>query len=269
MKIPWLKLDTGILKDEKIEIIRSYPEGDSLFTIWIGLLCLAMRSCVPGYLYVADGIPYAPDDLVKLFGVEKKTLEMAIGLFKKYGMIDILEGDLIEITNFREHQAIDKIEYQREQTRMRVARYREKQKRVTGNSVTCNGDVTQQSKSKKENKIKKKEYAPTVSMLPNTYTDLCKRFGKGVIDEYIEKISDWQLSNGKRKKDMAATIKNWMRRDKGVGSISELEIKVPAVCSDCGKSVSVEIKHGADYCYSCKAKIGGGDEKENGKSNIH
>ena len=115
-------------------------------------------------------------------------------------------------------------------------------------------------KDKDKEKEKEKEYAPTVSMLPNTYTDLCKRFGKGVIDEYIEKISDWQLSNGKRKKDMAATIKNWMRRDKGVGSISELEIKAPAVCPDCGKSVSVEIKHGADYCYSCKAKIGGSDD---------
>jgi len=60
-----------------------------------------------------------------------------------------------------------------------------------------------------------------------------------------------------------------MRRDKDVGSISELEIKAPAVCPDCGKLVSVEIKHGADYCYSCKAKIGGSDEKENGEPNIH
>jgi len=256
VKLTWLKLDINILNDEKIDTLRAYPEGGDIFTIWIGLLCLAMKSCVPGCLYIAREIPYTPDDLSRILKVEKKTLEMALALFKKYGMIEIVD-DLIEVMKFDEYQALDKIEREREQAKLRMRKYRER-KQVT--HVTGTLRPSYETDKTRLDKIKKKEYAPTVSMLPNTYTDLCKRFGKGVIDEYIEKISDWQLSNGKRKKDMAATIKNWMRRDKGVGSISELEIKVVPMCSHCGKSVTTEIKHGADYCYSCKAKIGGSDD---------
>lgn len=112
---------------------------------------------------------------------------------------------------------------------------------------------------KDKDKEKEKKYAPGVCMKESAYIDMCQRFGTRIVDSYIEQISDWQKSKGKKPyKDMPATIKNWYRRDKGVGSIKELEIKPPAVCPGCGKSISTEIKHGADHCYSCKAEIGGG-----------
>ena len=83
----------------------------------------------------------------------------------------------------------------------------------------------EKEKEKDKDKEKEKEYAPFVSIKEEEYNDLCNRFGKKVIDGYIENISDFQLSTGKRYKDIPATIKNWMKRKMGVDSIKDLELQ--------------------------------------------
>ena len=107
-------------------------------------------------------------------------------------------------------------------------------------------------KDKDKDKEKDKEYAPRVRMATSDYTDLCTRFGKKKIDGYIEKMSDWLVAKGKKPyANSAKAIKNWMRRDKGVDSISELEIKAVPVCKKCGKSLANELKNGVKQCYEC------------------
>ena len=128
MSLNFLKLDLNILNDNKMKIIRKFPDGDSLFVLWIGLLCLAMKSDNSGYIYITQGIPYTIDDLANEFNIEKKTVEMGLNIFKKYKMIDLLEGDIIEVINFNKHQELDKIELKKEQARIRAKTYREKQK---------------------------------------------------------------------------------------------------------------------------------------------
>jgi len=120
-----------------------------------------------------------------------------------------------------------------------------------GGQCDPNGVDVAVEEVKEVKKRKEKEYAPTIKMLPEEYDDLCQRFGKRKIDTYVEKISDWQLSNGVRKKSMPATIKNWMRRDAGVESVKDLEIKIPDKCPKCGKALDNEIRNDASSCYRC------------------
>ena len=121
--------------------------------------------------------------------------------------------------------------------------------------------LQEKEEEKEEEKEKEKEkeetYAPGVKMKPSAYADMCRRFGKKVIDNYIERISDYQKSNRKRYGDIPATIKNWMRRDRGVESVKELEIRGSPVCPKCGKSLENEIRNGATHCYNaeCDADI--------------
>lgn len=63
-------------------------------------------------------------------------------------MIEVVNGT-ITITNWEKHQSIDAVERYKEQTRERVASYRQRQKAiaaenssVTQSNVTCNADVT-------------------------------------------------------------------------------------------------------------------------------
>ena len=39
--IKWIKITTDIFDDEKILLIESLPEADSIIVIWFKLLCLA------------------------------------------------------------------------------------------------------------------------------------------------------------------------------------------------------------------------------------
>lgn len=158
--ISWIKLDINILDDAKIKIIRSHPDGNSIVLLWIGLLCLAMKSARPGIIEISNGLPYTVDDLASAFNLEKKTVELGLVLFRKYQMIDIFNGDTIEVINFAKHQSIEELERKRELTRTRVTRYREKLK--------CNALLTHDSRSvtptdkTRQDKIRQeKTYCPT------------------------------------------------------------------------------------------------------------
>ena len=139
--LSWLKLDVNILDDTKIKIIRKYPGGNDLVVLWIGLMCLAMKSDEKGRIYIADGIPYDAQALAGEFDLEIKTIELGLSVFAKYKMIDIAEGGVIEIINFARHQDLDRIEYKREQARLRQAKLRAKLKE----EKECNALLTRES----------------------------------------------------------------------------------------------------------------------------
>jgi len=154
MNLTWIKLAVDILDDAKIKIIRSHPDGNSIVVLWIGLLCLAMKSARPGIIEISDGIPYTIDDLSSAFNIEKKTVELGLALFAKYRMIDLFDGNTIEVINFAKHQSLERIEEKRALNRARVKEFREKRK--------CNALLTHEyenvmpqnriDKNKKENK---------------------------------------------------------------------------------------------------------------------
>lgn len=139
--ISWIKLDINILDDAKIKIIRSHPNGDSVVLLWIGLLCLAMKSSRPGTIEIADGLPYTLDDLANQFNIEKKTVEMGLALFVKYRMVEVFEGGSIDVINFSKHQKLDGIERTRDLTRARTIKYRERL-RICDEAVTRHAPVT-------------------------------------------------------------------------------------------------------------------------------
>ena len=137
--LSWLKLDVNILNDSKIKIIRKYPGGNDLVVLWIGLLCLAMRSNRPGIIELTDGIPYTEEELANEIGIEIKTVQMGLIAFEKLKMIEVFQDNTLAITNFMKHQEFDRIENEREKTRIRVAKYRQK---LLSNGKTRNGNVT-------------------------------------------------------------------------------------------------------------------------------
>ena len=48
--VKWIKIVTDIFDDEKILLIESMPESDTLIVIWFKILCLAGRSNTMGLL---------------------------------------------------------------------------------------------------------------------------------------------------------------------------------------------------------------------------
>lgn len=195
MNLSFIKLDINILDDTKIKLLRKHPDGDKLFVLWIGLLCIAMKSDKTGYVYITNGVPYTEQDLSILFGIEYKTIQMGIELFKQYKMIDVINGGVIEIINFNKHQEIEKIERVKELSRETSKRYREKQKTLlnSDNDVTIsdNTDKIRLDKTRLDNKQIETLYKlyPSRDINNNNRSTSKSSLDKKKISSLIKKIS--------------------------------------------------------------------------------
>jgi predicted phage replisome organizer len=229
MKVNWLKLDINILNDEKIRMIRKYPDGDKLFILWVGLLCLAMKSEIKGHILICEGSPYSPDDIANILEIEIKTVIMGLELFSRFGMVEVSEFNEICLVKFREHQSIDKIENMekaQEKNRLRVQRFREKKKNLKlesktdskSNKKTCNVTVMEcndadKNRSDKNRSDKKREYATGVFLTEKEYNSLTDKYKKSIVIDYIDRVSEYQISKPRTYKDHKKTIINWFKKD--------------------------------------------------------
>lgn len=135
-EVKWIKINVDMFDDEKIKIIQSMPEGDTLLIVWIKLITLAGKTNDGGYVYISENMPYTDEMLSIIMNKPLNTIRLALDTFIKLGMI---ENDIkgIYLLNFEKHQSLEKLEKLKEQTRKRVARYREKKK-----LLQCNDNVT-------------------------------------------------------------------------------------------------------------------------------
>ena len=141
-EIKWIKITTDIFDDEKIRLIDALPEHDAILVIWFKILTLAGRQGGNGLLMMNNKIHYTDEMLAAIFNRPITTIRLALQTFEQFGMIEIING-IISLPNWEKHQNVDGMEKAKEQTRKRVARYREKQKQLLENSnVTCNVTVT-------------------------------------------------------------------------------------------------------------------------------
>ena len=171
-EVKWIKITTNIFDDEKILLIETMPEHDSIIVIWFKLLALAGKSNNNGIFMLNDKIPYTDEMLASIFRRPLQTVRLALDVFEKFGMIVTLQN-VITIPNWEKHQNKDGLDKLREQTRVRVAKCRNKQKElvqkayieenvenlenVTLQNVTCSvTDVTSNALEEDKNKNKNK-----------------------------------------------------------------------------------------------------------------
>ena len=129
-EIKWIKIVTDIFDDEKILLIESLPEADSIIVCWFKLLCLAGKQNNSGVLMLNDRMPYTDEMLATIFRRPLQTVRLAIETFKSFGMIEII-NDTITIPNWDKHQSVERIEKLREYQREYHREYRKKQAVLT------------------------------------------------------------------------------------------------------------------------------------------
>ena len=160
--IKWIKVYTDMVSNKKIKRIRTLPEGNNIVLIWVFLLTQAGESNKSGALYFTDTIPFRAEDLAVEFDFEISVIRLALITLERFSMIEIFE-DVIYIKNWGEYQNIDGLEKIREQTRIRTAIYREKQKQLPSSDATCDVTVTDGDGTELElelDKEKEKEHIP-------------------------------------------------------------------------------------------------------------
>ena len=180
--VKWIKITTDIFDDEKILLIESLPEADSIIVIWFKLLCLAGKQNNSGVFMMGNRIPYTDKMLSTIFRRKESTIQLALQTFESFGMIEIIDG-VITIPNWGKHQNLDQLETKKEYMRNYMKDYREKQKALTVSEETCktncktnskaNVSEADKNKSKDKEKRRKEEtiYYPLDERLNLAFTD--------------------------------------------------------------------------------------------------
>ena len=226
-EVKWIKITTDVFDDDKILLIESLPEADSIIVIWFKLLCLAGKQNNSGVFMMGNRIPYTDRMLATIFRRKEAVVQLALQTFEQFGMIELIDG-VITIPNWEKHQNLDTLDKIKEQTRLRVAKHREKQKylsgSVTGNVTETHGNATDKNREEKirleeegegeKKKVIRHKYGEYQNVLLSD-ADLEKLKEEFPHDwqSRIENLSSYIASTGKSYKNHLATIRNWARKE--------------------------------------------------------
>lgn len=164
--VKWIKIVTDIFDDEKILLIESLPEADSIIVIWFKLLTLAGKQNNSGVFMLNDRMPYTDEMFATIFRRKKTTVQMALKTFEEFGMIEVV-NDAVTIPNWSKHQALDQIESRNEYMKNYMRKYREKQKELASGDSKVNSkanskvNVSETELDKNKNKNKNKNIVGT------------------------------------------------------------------------------------------------------------
>jgi len=214
--IKWIKLNVDMFDDEKIKIIQSMPEGDSLLIVWIKLITLAGKTNDGGYIYINENMAYTEEMLSVIMNKPLNIIQLALGTFTRLGMIE-LDDKGIYLVNFEKYQSLDKLQEIREYNRLAQQKHREKIKcqKLSMTSQDCQDiDIDKDKDIDKEyiKESKKKSFKkPTIEEIQ----DYCKERNNSInADAFYDfyESKNWYVGKNKMQ-NWKAAIRTWEQRD--------------------------------------------------------
>lgn len=230
--VKWIKIVTDIFDDEKILLIESLPDADSIIVIWFKLLCLAGKKNNAG-VFQLGSMPYTDEMFSTIFRRPLSTVRLALDTFESFGMVEII-NNTVTIPNWEKHQSLDAYERQKEKDRIRKAEARQQQKLLAEstdsprtNPRTVHGQVhgcPSVDKNRREGDLNilsdesisacARKYGEFLNVIL-TDEELAKIKAEYPTDwsNRINQLSAYMASTGKKYKSHYATIRSWARRD--------------------------------------------------------
>ena len=229
--VKWIKIVTDIFDDEKILLIETLPEADSIIVIWFKLLCLAGKQNNSGVFTLNGKIPYTDKMFSTIFRRKESIIQLALQTFINFGMIEIIENTIV-IPNWGKHQTLDKIESRNEYMRNYMVQYRSKQISKVNSKVNSILNVNSAELDSKEvdNKeedskeidrkelenIKTKKRKITIPPSIKDVKDYCDERQNGIDPQHFIDYNEtrgWFVGKSKMK-DWKAAIRTWEKNQK-------------------------------------------------------
>lgn len=234
--VKWIKITTDVFDDEKILLIESLPEADSIIVIWFKLLCLAGKQNNSGVFLMGDKIAYTDKMLATIFRRKETTVQLALQTFEQFGMIELIDG-VITIPNWGKHQSLDQLEHKKQYMKNYMRDYREKQKLLTSkdncktnskanvrqadkeedidkNRIDKNNNIDESNDSspapaKKPVKNKHGEYG-NVKLTDSEFEKLASDYGEALRDKAISFLDEYIEEKGYKSKSHNLAIRRWV-----------------------------------------------------------
>lgn len=222
-EVKWIKIVTDIFDDEKMLLIESLPDADSLIVIWFKLLCLAGKNNNNGVFLMSERIAYTEEMLASIFRRPINTVRLALTTFEKYGMIEIIDG-VITIPNWSKHQTLDAYEKRKERDRLYQAKKRAQQRALIQQSsdtsteqssdvALLEGDIEEDKEKDKSNKrTPKKKYGEYkhVLLTDDEYYRLDVDYGQDMRNKAIKFLDEYIEEKGNKYKSHNMAIRRWV-----------------------------------------------------------
>lgn len=230
--VKWIKITTDIFDDDKILLIESMPDADSILSIWFKLLTLAGKQNNSGVFMIGGKIPYTEAMFATIFRRDESIVHLAFETFIGFGMLEKNNG-VFSIPNWGKHQSLDQMERNNEYMKSYMKKYREKQKNLSSGGCKTNSKLNvningkpnvKGAEKKREEEIREEEirgeeeeeiFTPAPPSLPQI-TDYVKNNSLSVNPNrffayYNER--DWKTPKG-NPVDWESKIQEWDFEDK-------------------------------------------------------
>ena len=141
-KLQWLKTKVGIFEDPQVKYMMHQPNGDSYVLVWFMLKDLAAVINDSGWIYLAKAKAFTAETLAYQLGRRRRFMEQALAVYEELDLIEIDDEGFIRLTTWDEDQGGDRADQVREQTRKRVASYRQRQRETAQPGATPAEEIT-------------------------------------------------------------------------------------------------------------------------------
>lgn len=241
-EVKWIKIVTDVFDDEKVILIESMPEADSIIVIWFKLLCLAGKQNRDGLLMLNDKIAYTDEMLATVFRRPINTVRLALQTFERFAMIEIVDGTIC-IANWEKHQNASKLAELREYNRIAQQKSRARRKLLppanddvndsqenVNDSQDTDIDIEEDKEEDKENNSVSQAKTRTKRFTPPTLEEVKAYCAERKNNVDAQRFVDYYTSNGwlvgkNKMKDWKAAVRTWERNSTSSSKASGIAVK--------------------------------------------
>ena len=204
-KYYYLKLKENYFDDDSIVLLESMQDGVLYSNILLKLYLKSLKH--GGRLQLDEDIPYTAQMIATITRQQIGTVERALQIFLKLGLVEVLDSGTFYMSNIELLIGQSSTEAERK----RAARLQNKALSAPRTNGGHLSDI-------RPPEIEKGHPAHAYGRYQNVFltdgelADLQASF-PAVWEQYIEKLSEYMASTGKRYQSHAATIRRWAGED--------------------------------------------------------
>lgn len=232
-KYYYLKLKENFFTTEKMVILESAQDGLLYSNLLLKMYLMSLKHS--GILMLGDGLPHTPQTIATFTRHQIGTVERALKLFTEFGFVEVLTDGAYYMADIQLLIGQSSTEGERKKKeRMRLKR---QNLLPSGQADICPPysredicppeirdkrlDIRDKSIENRESDNDARAYGKygNVFLSDREMSELQEEFSDSVLQDYVERLSEYMESTGREYKSHAATIRRWANADrKGAAS---------------------------------------------------
>ena len=216
-KYYYLKLKESYFDEDAIVLLESMQDGMLYSNILLKLYLKSLKN--GGKLQLAENIPYTAQMIATITRQQVGTVERALQIFMKMGLVEPLQNGALYMSNIELLIGQSSTEGERK----RRARRALQEQKALPEAVADKRPPDIELEIKREGEIKTGQTAPApfgryenVFLSKKELAELQEEL-PGKWEYYIDRLSGYIASSGKKYKNHAATIRRWAADDRAKG----------------------------------------------------